>query len=113
MHEMALAESMIQIIEGEAGRQAFSRVKVIVLAIGALGHVEPEALRFSFDAVSRGTIAEGADLRIEIIPGTAWCMDCGKAVPIAARYDPCPDCGGHQLQLTAGDDLRLKELEVD
>ena len=67
---------------------------------------------FCFDAVTRDTVADGAKLEIIRIPGTAWCMACSKAVPLSARYDPCPECGGHQLQMTAGDELRVKELEV-
>ncbi|HOV03547.1 MAG TPA: hydrogenase maturation nickel metallochaperone HypA [Hyphomicrobiales bacterium] len=113
MHEMSLAESMIEIVEAEAASQGFSKVRTVVLELGALGHVDPQAMLFCFDAVCRGTIAEGAGLEIVTVPGTAWCMDCGKPVAIAARYDPCPDCGGHQLQMTAGTELRIRELVVD
>ena len=66
-----------------------------------------------FDAVSRGTLAEGS--RFEIVPtaGTAFCFACGEAVTIAERFSDCPRCGGHQLQVTGGDELRIKELEVE
>ncbi len=112
MHEMSLTESMIEIVADTAKAQGFSQVKIVWLEIGALSHAEPEAMRFCFDAVSRGTVVEGAKLEIVAIPGTAWCMACSKPVSIAERYDPCPQCGGYQLQVTGGDDLRVKELEV-
>ncbi|MEO5338080.1 MAG: hydrogenase maturation nickel metallochaperone HypA [Magnetospirillum sp. WYHS-4] len=113
MHEMSLCESVIRILEDEAKRQGFSKVRVVRLEIGRLGHVEPEAMSFCFEAVKRDTLA--ADARLEILtpPGQAWCMDCGKAVEIAQRYDPCPTCAGHRLQVTGGDGMRIKELEVD
>lgn len=113
MHEMALCESMIEIIEREAREQRFSRVRAVWLEIGALGHVDPEAMRFCFSAVAHGGIAADARLEILEMPGAAWCMDCAKTVTIAQRDAPCPDCGGHHLQITAGEELRIRELEVD
>lgn len=113
MHEMSLCEGVVALVEDEAGRQGFSRVKTVVLEIGVLGHVAPEAMEFCFDAVSRGTIAEGARLSIERVPGAGWCLDCEKTVPLAERFGACPACGRHRVQMTAGDELRVRELEVE
>ncbi|MBS0643721.1 MAG: hydrogenase maturation nickel metallochaperone HypA [Acetobacteraceae bacterium] len=113
MHEMALCQGVVSLIEDEAARHAFSRVKTITLEVGVLGHVEPEAMLFCFDAVSRGTKAEGAVLLIERIPGAGWCLDCGKAVPLTERFGPCPECGHNRVQMTAGDELRVREMEVE
>jgi len=113
MHEMSLCESICQIIEENARAQGFSRVKGVWLEIGELSGVEVEAMRFGFDAVSSGTLAEGARLEIIELPGTAWCMQCQKSVPAHRRFDACPECGGYQLQVTGGDEMRIKELEVE
>lgn len=112
MHEMALCEGVIEIIEEEARRHAFSKIKTVWLEIGALSQVEPEAMSFCFEAVASRSIAAGAHLEIIRVPGAAWCMPCMKSVTLEKRYDPCPSCGGYQLQITAGEDMRLKELEV-
>ena len=113
MHEMSLCESIVQIIEENARAQGFSAVKAVWLEIGELSGVEIEALRFGFDAVSQGSMAEGARLEIIELPGLAWCMQCQKSVPAHRRFDPCPECGGFQLQVTGGDEMRIKELEVE
>lgn len=113
MHEMSLAEGVLQIVEDAARQQGFARVSVVRLEIGRLSSVEPEALRFCFDAVVRGTVADGALLDIVDTPGTGWCMQCGDSVPIAALYDACPRCGSHQVQPTQGTEMRVRELEVD
>lgn len=113
MHEMSLCEGVIALVEDEAGRQGFRRVKTVVLEIGELGHVAPEAMEFCFEAVSRGTIADGARLAIERVPGAGWCLDCEKTVPLSERFGACPDCGRHRVQMTAGDELRVRELEVE
>lgn len=113
MHEMALAESIVGIIEAEAKRQRFTRVKGVWLEIGALAAVEPEALRFAFDVVTRGTVAEQALLEIIATEGRAWCYQCEREVAVTSRIEPCPRCGSHQLHVQGGDQMRIKELEVE
>lgn len=113
MHEMSLCEGVLHIIEREAQTQGFGRVKTVWLEIGALAGVEPEAMRFCFDAVMRGSLADGAGLEIIAAPGVAWCLPCGKNVAVSQLYDVCPNCSGHQLQIVGGDQMRIKELEVE
>lgn len=113
MHEMALCRSIIDMIGEQAEQQGFRTVKTIRLVIGALSHVEPQALEFGFDVASRDTLAEGATLEIERPGGQAFCMVCEATVPLAQRFDPCPQCGGHQLVVTGGEEMRVKELEVE
>jgi hydrogenase nickel incorporation protein HypA/HybF len=113
MHEVALCESVMRIIEDEARANAFRRVRTVWLELGALSCAEPDAMALAFRVASRGTLAEGARLELLRTAGEAWCLTCSKAVPLAARYDPCPDCGGFRLEMTAGDALRVKELEVE
>jgi hydrogenase nickel incorporation protein HypA/HybF len=62
MHEMALAEGMLEIVESTARASGATKVKRVWLEIGALSHVAPDALLFCFDAVTRGSLAEGATL---------------------------------------------------
>ena len=113
MHEMSLCQGMVQIIEEQAKTQSYNRVKTVRLEIGPLATVEPEALRFCFDAATRGTLAENATLDIITTAASAWCFSCGETVTISERNGTCPNCGSYQLQVTGGDELRIKELEVD
>jgi hydrogenase nickel incorporation protein HypA/HybF len=113
MHEMSLAEGVLQLIEDSAKTQDFSRVKTVWLEIGQLAGVEAEAMKFCFDAVVRDSIAQDAELVIIELPGQAWCMECSGTVQVHALYDECPKCGGHQLQVTGGNEMRVKELDVE
>ena len=113
MHEMSLAEGVLQLIEDSAKAQDFSRVRAVWLEIGQLSSVEPEAMRFCFDAVMRGTLAEGARLEIVIVDGGGQCANCGQTVRIAAVYDACPACGGHPVTPLVGTAMRVRELEVE
>lgn len=112
MHEMALTESLVDMLEEEGRKQGFARVKRVRIEIGALGHVEPQAMAFCFTAVTRGTIADGAALDIVATPGQGWCFACEKTTPLSERFGACAHCGGRQVQMTGGDELRVKELEV-
>jgi len=113
MHEMSICEGILQVLEQEAGRQAFGRVKTVWLEIGPLAGVEIEALRFCFDAVMRDSLADGARLEIIEMPGQGVCLACGQTVPVRQRFDPCSACGGYGVRVTCGEDLRIKELEVE
>lgn len=112
MHEMALARDLVDLIREEAAARSAARVTRVVLEIGVLSHVDPEALRFGFDSAILGTPAEGAALDIDSPPGAAWCVDCGETVTIERRGDPCPQCAGHLLMVTGGEEMRLKEMEI-
>ena len=113
MHEMSLAESVLQIIEESAKSQHFSRVRSVTLEIGVLAAVEPDAMRFCFDSVTRGSIAEGARLEIIETPGEGRCTACGKTVVMQEQYGLCPECGSAYLQVTSGNRMRVKDIEVE
>ncbi len=113
MHEMALCEGLLQVLEEQASEQAYRRVRAVWLEVGALAGVDVRALRFAFDVVCRGTLAEGAALHIDQRPAPAWCMQCARQITVNTLLDPCPDCGGGQVQVLGGDQMRITELEVD
>lgn len=113
MHEMSLAEGILQIVEDAAGKQNFKKVTEVRLEIGALSGVEPEALTFCLDVVFRGSVAEGARVELERLPGQGFCLVCAETVPVAALYDACPKCGGYQVQATGGTEMRVKDLLVE
>ncbi|MEE4298036.1 MAG: hydrogenase maturation nickel metallochaperone HypA [Pseudomonadales bacterium] len=112
MHEMALCQGLVDLIEDEARRQGFDRVRRVIVEIGALGHVDPRALAFAFEVTVRGTRANDARLEVREIPGRAWCMACSTVVAVPARGEVCPLCGGSQLIVEGGEEMKLRELEV-
>jgi hydrogenase nickel incorporation protein HypA/HybF len=109
MHELAIAEGVVAAVRE---RVPGARVTRVVLEVGALACVEPEALRFCFGACTRGTLADGAALEIVEIPARAACRSCGdRAVEVDPRIPLCA-CGSADLQLVDGDQLRVREVEV-
>ncbi|MCL4156622.1 UNVERIFIED_CONTAM: hypothetical protein GTU68_037984, partial [Idotea baltica] len=99
MHEMSLCESILDILKDRAARDSFTRVKRVSVDIGPLSCVEPEALRFGFDVVMKGSLAEGAALEISRPPAEALCLSCFRTVPVKERFNTCPECGSEALQV--------------
>jgi hydrogenase nickel incorporation protein HypA/HybF len=108
VHELALMESLIETVAEEL---AGERVTCVRLEIGALAGVDCEALRFCFGVCARGTPLEGAGLEIVAIPGRARCRRCGGEGPLTRLGAPCA-CGAFDRELLAGQELRLKDVEV-
>jgi len=113
MHELSLTQGVLNILEDYARENDFSRVKTVWLEIGQLSHVQPDAMAFCFDSVMKDTIADGAKLEIIETPGQAICVDCAEQMEITSRIAECPQCGSYKLHISGGDEMRVKELEVE
>lgn len=113
MHELAIAESLVKILENEAQSGEFARVTRVRLDIGALSTVVPESLSFCFEVAAKDTRAENAVLEITIIPATATCRTCGKTFEITEYATPCPSCNNYGIDRATGDDLRIRDMEVE
>lgn len=110
MHELSITRSVVEICEryAEGGR-----VTSVTLEIGDLSGVVQEAVEFCFDACTRGTVLEGARLCIERVTARGRCHGCGNEFIVAAYHDLCPACGAFGVELLCGEELRVKELEVE
>lgn len=113
MHEMSLAQIVLQIVERAALEHGFRRVTAIRLEVGALVAVDPEAMRFCLSAVTRNSLAHGARLELVEVAGRARCLRCAQDIAVQARYDVCPECGSHLLAVTDGEQLRVSEMEAE
>ena len=113
MHELALASNMLRIVEEQAEAERFSVVVEIHLEVGRLSGVEPDALKFCFEAIRQGTIAEGATLVLTVVPGVAHCRACETDCELQNHFDPCPSCGAFGLQVLSGKTMRVTGLEVE
>ena len=109
MHELGLAQIMVERACEQAGT---ARVRKIVLEVGVLAAVLPDALRFCFDIVTPDTRAEGAVLEIIEVPGQARCRACGAELTLDRPFGRCA-CGSSDLDWLRGHELRIRELEVD
>ena len=112
MHEMSLAEGIVELVEATARREGAASVRRIFVDIGRLATVEVEALKFCFDAVAEGGLVAGATLEVNEVAGEGWCPDCAQKVALDVIYGECPRCGGVRVQPTAGTEMRVREIEI-
>jgi hydrogenase nickel incorporation protein HypA/HybF len=112
MHEVSICEHLLALLAQEAKRHGVSKIVRLRLEIGRLSCLDPEALRFAFDAIAPGTIAESAELQIDQPPVRATCRDCGTEVELESRLSACMSCGGTRLELHSGEEMRLLEMEA-
>jgi hydrogenase nickel incorporation protein HypA/HybF len=108
MHELSIAQSIVETACAHAGERSIRSIRV---RVGALTAVVPEAMRFCFDLVTEGTRAEGARLDIEHQAGSGHCAGCDRDVVLPDAILLCP-CGSTEVALTAGRDLRILSIEV-
>ena len=112
MHELSVAQRIVEIAEEQASKSGLARVTAIKVRIGGLTTVVPEALNFCFGFATEDTLAAGAELVIEEVPAEAKCNSCGKAFPVTDAYFLiCPSCASPDTTLLRGQELDLLSIE--
>ena len=110
MHELAIAEAVIDIAAAHA---AGRRVSAVYVKVGRLRQVVPSALEFAFGLVAEGTEVEGAELSMDIVPAAGRCGACGAEGPFPQLPFECAACGSFDVELLRGEELLVDALELD
>ncbi len=113
VHEVAIAQQMIEAVVETAGRHGGGHVRVARMLLGRLTCVDPESLTFAFEVACRGTCAQGCRLEIQRVPLVLRCRECGDEGQREQPVDPCPRCGARGGDVLQGREIRLTTLDVD
>ncbi len=112
MHELALARSLVELVDDYAGENTNTTVARVHVRLGQLSAMT-RALYFCFGSVSRGTRCEGACLDIEEVPLTVRCEHCNEVKAPSGRYNfRCPDCGRPTPNVVTGREMQLVAIEL-
>jgi hydrogenase nickel incorporation protein HypA/HybF len=109
MHELGITQNIVAIVAENADGK---KVKRVVLEIGKLSIILPDAIKFCFDICSQNTVLEGAELEIIEVSGLASCQKCGVNTVLEKPFGRCI-CGSRELKIIAGEELKIKEIEVE
>mgnify|MGYP002626550207 CR=1 FL=1 len=112
MHEMAIAQGILDIALDYGKREQTQKIREIGLLLGEMSGVVRESLEFSFAMLSCGTMAEGAVLNIENVPLVGRCDKCHEEFHIEKYNFLCPKCK-MPLAILSGREMQVKYLEVD
>ena len=113
MHEMGIANSILSGVAAEARRRPGCRPVKVGVRIGELAGVDPEALRFAFDALTLETDLQGLELEVEYRAPRSRCRDCAREFEVRNFELLCPACGGSNAECISGDELEFAYLEVE
>lgn len=113
MHEISVAQSILDVAAASLREHAFRRVVSVCLRIGPISGVDPEALRFAMGVVTEGTPLAGAELVIETPSVRFRCSDCAHEFSAEEVQFSCPSCSGTRIKLISGDELEIVNLEVE
>jgi len=113
MHELSIAQNIIEIISEQCIKSGFSRIESVNLRIGRASGVMSDALLFAFDAIKAESVAADALLCIEEVPVSGRCRDCNSDFAVEEEYIlACPRCGGNSFRMIAGRELDIIDMEV-
>ena len=113
MHELAIVESIMETLLDQLKIHKCSKIVSVNLEFGAMTAVMPAAIDFAFEALSKGSPAEGALIKTTIIPIKARCMDCGQESTLDDYLPFCPKCDEGVLQIIQGrDEMRIASIEI-
>jgi hydrogenase nickel incorporation protein HypA/HybF len=113
MHELAVTQSVLEIVLRHARLAGGGRVSAIHLVVGQLSSIVDDSVAFYWESVARDTPAEGARLHFRRIPARFRCEACGREFPLQEGTADCPACASRSVRLTAGDEFSVESIEVD
>ena len=112
MHELSICVSLIEQVERVARENGAGSVERILVTIGPLSGIEPELLRNAYPLAAVGTIAETAELEIELAEIVVHCSECNAETTAIANRLVCGRCGDYRTRLVSGDEMVLKRVEL-
>lgn len=113
MHELGIASSVLDAIRAELAQRPGSRAAVVGLRIGELAGVDPESLRFGFDALVKDSDLDPLRLEVEFIVREQECLDCAARFAVDRYTLQCPTCGSLRGKCIAGDELDIAYIELE
>jgi len=111
MHELSIAQSIIEVVMQDMSKHKLTKVDTIKLRIGKITQVMPDALLFGFECLSKDTSLDGTKLIIETVPVKGHCKTCGQDFVFEDWPHDCPECGQTDIRIISGRELEIVEFE--
>jgi len=112
MHELSIAQSIVELAEREARSHYANSVEELELEIGSLAGIEWVALEFALESAIKGSLLEDSRIVVLRIAGEGRCSDCESLFPVENLFSSCPACGSYAVKIIKGQELRVKSLVV-
>jgi hydrogenase nickel incorporation protein HypA/HybF len=113
MHELSIAENIVEIAEQSAKQENCAVINEIEIEVGIMSGVVIEALEFAMDSMIKQTMLSKAKVKIIQIEGKARCNHCKKVFEIKDFADVCPHCNQYDFDIIQGKELRVKTIKAE
>ncbi len=113
MHELSVAQSIVEILHDQMRIHNLSRIETVSLRIGVMRAVVLESLSFSFAVLTSGSSLEGARLEVEEVPMRGRCTACDQEFTLKNWVDDCPACRGARVEIISGKELDIVAIQGD
>ena len=112
MHELSVAQNIIEIIQQSVSKQSWNQVRAVHVEIGAMAGIVPDSLKFSFEAITEESAFRGSQLIIECIPFRIHCCSCSADTENEDGFAVCGECGCTNVKIVSGTELQIKNIEL-
>ncbi len=112
MHELSIAQNIIQIVNSSVEQDKLALVDKINLKIGLLSNVLKESLLFSYKSITENTALENSSLNIEILPIKIECNNCSESSTTNDFIFNCPICKSNSISVVGGDELIISSIQL-
>ena len=112
MHELSICMSLMEQLDSIARERSADSIVRVELEVGVLSGVEPELLRNAWPIASAGTVAEQAELDVQIRDAVVECTNCGAQTTARPNRLVCGECGAAAARVVAGEEMTLMRVEL-
>ena len=113
MHELSIAQEIIDVAVRTIPSENHHLVKTIRINIGEFSNIIPDSLLFCYNSLIDSSPISNCRLEIELIPLTVFCSDCSVNIKIISPNFLCSNCGGTNIRIISGQDISIKEIELE
>jgi len=113
MHELSIAQSIVELAEQEAQNHYAVSIEELELEIGTLAGIDPVALQFALESAIKGSRLENALIIKRFITGEGRCGDCEHFFSMENLLSACPFCGSYVISIIKGKELRIKSIIIN
>ena len=112
MHELSVAESIVDIVKDYVPVNDLPNVRIIKVQVGEMSGVVSDSLEFCYEAIKTDTVLKNSVLVIEKIPFLVYCNDCKTETTNIYGMRSCSNCGSFQTDVVSGTDMKVSEIEL-
>lgn len=114
MHELPITQSIVRISVEEAEKHNAKKVNEIKIKVGELSGLVPECIQYYFDILSKGTLSEGAVIKVDKVMMNMKCKECGFIIELnKAEGHKCPECGSSNVKIEGGNEFYIESMEIE